>query len=103
MLGVACEAKFTKGHSGRPACKTPEEISSTFPNFQDFGSFWECTELNKDAKCMKCPVGDGYNSKLKTCIHWNNWRYYPLEDPPSLSTNDETVNCDDFRHQRTEL
>lgn len=102
VFGVACEA-FSSRHSGRPACKTPGEIGRKFPNFEDYGYFWECTELNKDAKCYKCLMGDGYNSRLMTCVHWNNWRYYPLEDPPSLSDSDEEVHCEVYRYWRAEL
>lgn len=103
-LGMACETKFTVGHSGRPACETPGEIGGKFPNFKDFGYFWQCTRLNKDAQCIKCPIGEGFHSKLKMCIHWNNWRYFDLEDPPSLSNNEETGECELFSHYpRVEL
>lgn len=102
-LAVSCHSKFTRGHNGRPACRTLGEVGGKFANFIDFSTFWQCESWNRDAKCYQCPTGQGYNSRLKTCIHWNNWRYLPLEDPPSLSRNNKTVICEPYKPWRYEL
>uniref|UniRef100_T1GP32 Chitin-binding type-2 domain-containing protein n=1 Tax=Megaselia scalaris TaxID=36166 RepID=T1GP32_MEGSC len=71
-------------HNGRSACSSQEEIDTKYyANNFDPTKYWHCEAMNVPATDKQCGVERAFHQKKRECVPWNQWQWFPYDDPPN--------------------